>query len=463
MYLNKVLILFSSFNKSLIKILIITVISFLTMFIYTIYKSFSNTSNNLDPLLQYNQSGNPYVAYGGNVSDNYNDLNVMGEGLTYDISETQDNGLYRVEVWHNSSQIADGTILSINTTINFTTNETDYYSLQIYDFANSQWTSSGCDFGNVFADTPTKWWCNITSSPMNYNSSDMVVRIRINSTADTEPGLLKEDYVQYYIGYQAGYLEVNLTNPEPSFITNVVQNYTFPVNATVICRNGPCGKIQGTIMYNLSSSNPDTPVNITQGDKPFFIKENPANALKSCGILYKDQTCQLNWYINATGDMETSWKIGVLFNSSFPEIQQNHTNNSTIYITTCTEEMNLAWVSIDFAQLIPSKNYNNATNNDQNFYNITNKGTCPINVWIKGTDLENSTYDARIKVGNISWSNTTNDYTSSYEMTYSYDLLSPNLLQDQNLTTYYWLFVPPVYAGHYIGSVYICGNYSTIC
>jgi len=123
---------------------------------------------------------------------------MMEDYLVYQITSLN---TYRIEVWHNSSQIADGNISFINATINFTTNTIDVYSLQIYDFANSQWSSANCDSGSVSADMPTMWWCNETSNPMNYNSSDRKVKIRINSTADNDNGLLKEDYVQYLVGY----------------------------------------------------------------------------------------------------------------------------------------------------------------------------------------------------------------------------------------------------------------------
>ena len=128
---------------------------------------------------------------------------------------------YSVEVWHNSSQITDGVINYINATLNFTTNSSDTYSLQIYDWLSSQWTSSNCDSGSVNANTPTQWWCNMTSNPTNYNSSDRKVRIRINSTPGTNVSLLQEYYVQYFIGYPS-YLEVNLTNPDPSSLLNVM-------------------------------------------------------------------------------------------------------------------------------------------------------------------------------------------------------------------------------------------------
>ena len=413
---------------------------------------------NLDPVIQYNQSNQPYIAFGENPSGNYNDLNVLGEGSTYDIAEALDGSLYRVDVWHNSSQIADGSILSINATINFTTNESDYYSLQIYDFESSQWVSTNCDSGNVLADSLIKWWCNETVIPTNYNSSDGRVRIRINSTADSYVGLLKEDYVQYYIGYQAGYLEVNITNPDSSLLTNVIQNYEFPVNATVVCRGGPCGEIYGTARYNFTSPNPDTPINISIGDKPFYIKEAPANALKSCGVMYKDQACQLNWNINATGDINIPWKIGILFNSSYPEIQENNTDNATVSITPCTEDFDLAWSSISFGLLNPGEEQKYANGNENNEYNITvNPGSCSLDFYIKGTDIMNETLNSKIGVGNITWSNNSNIYLTSFNLTDTNEFIKLNVPQKTNVTTWYWINVPAVYTGYYNGTITITG------
>ncbi len=116
--------------------------------------------------------------------------------------EIQETGNYKLEIWHNSTPISyPGTLYSINATINFTTNFSTTYSLQIYDWLNSEWVSTDCDSGNVLADTPTQWWCSESTNPTNYNSSDGVIRIRIISTADIEPSLLKEDYIQYYVNY----------------------------------------------------------------------------------------------------------------------------------------------------------------------------------------------------------------------------------------------------------------------
>ncbi|MFH1473651.1 MAG: hypothetical protein ABIE55_02035 [Candidatus Aenigmatarchaeota archaeon] len=410
-----------------------------------------------DPIIQYNQTGAPVVVYGETPSGNYDDLNILGEGLTYNIPEDFRFGNYLVEIWHNSTQIVDGNINFINVTINFTSNVSDDYSIQIYDWFNSNWVSSDCDSGNVLADTPTRWWCNKTTNPMNYNSSDRVVRIRINSTGNADPGLLVEDYIQYYIGYPS-YLEVNLTNPDTTATLNVIQNKTFSVNATIVCKDGPCGEVNGTIMYNLSSSDPDIPINTTEGDKPFYIQDSPANAMRSCGTMKLGDFCQLNWTINATGNVNSDWKINVLFNSSYIDMLDNSTNSATITINDCTVDMTVQWPSINFGSLIPGTTENGADGNDGDEYNITvNPGSCNLDFYINGTNLTNTTYNSLIPVNNVTWSNTTNDYAESFELSYTINVLKLDVPENTNITTWYWINVPAVYAGYYNGTVFIWG------
>jgi hypothetical protein len=269
-----------------------------------------------------------------------------------------------------------------------------------------------------------------------------------------------------YVTTTLSYLEVNLEFPSSYSIT---QNQTFTINATVFCRKGACGNVYGTIRYNASSPYPDTPVNTSEGEKPFYIQEPPypSQALKSCPTnpLEENEFCNLTWIINATGDVNSVWKIGVLFNSS--QQIQNHTSNSTITIVPAIESLSLSWSSIDFGFLIPNTQAENnpAPGNSNNLYNITNTGTCNLNLWIKGSDLTNSTFNSLIAVGNLSWSNSSSIYNPNtvYPLDYYYKLLYSNLLPNSNLTTYYWLSVPSVYAGIYKGTITICGNCSSTC
>jgi len=367
---------------------------------------------------------------------------------------------YQVSVEHNATISYSGILNSINVSINFTSTVDDVYNMTIYDFVNSKWDASPCQNQSVTANTYYTIWCNVTN-PTNYISSDNKVRVRLNSTVDNDQATLKEEYVQFYIGYTVGYLEVELVQPGPALISNVVQNSTFLVNATVFCRTGPCGYVNGTLMYNLTSPYPDTPINTTFGDKPFFVNETPALAMKSCpnNPLNEGDFCNLTWIVNATGNINTGWKFGVYFNSSYPEVQPNATLNATVSITSCTVDFTLQWSSISFGELIPNTYNNSAPGNSNNLYNITvNPGSCNLDLYIRGSDLVNTTLNSIIKVSNISWSNISSNINDGFfRLTETNSPIRLNVLPGTNVTTWYWLDVPPVYSGYYNGTIYIVG------
>jgi len=254
-----------------------------------------------------------------------------------------------------------------------------------------------------------------------------------------------------------GFLEVHLNAPNPTQTTNVFQNRTFVVNASVVCRNGPCGEVFGTVRYNRTTKNPDTPVNTTTGDVPFFVNEVPSLAQKSCGVLSKDQSCNITWVVNATGKIDSSWMIGVLFNSSYSNVVQNHTNNATVSILSCSVDFTLHWSVIEFGPLNPGTE-NAALENWNSTYNITaNTEGCGLDFYIKGTNLFNTTYSSAIGVGNITWSNVTDSYIFSFNLSTTSTPIMKNVAKNTNVTTWYWMNLPPVYAGIYNGTVYITG------
>ncbi len=258
----------------------------------------------------------------------------------------------------------------------------------------------------------------------------------------------------------SGYLEVNLVTPAAT--QNIVQNRTFTVNATVYCRQAGCGNVQGTVQYNGSSTNPDTPVNVTTGDKPFFINETSAVAVKNCPTnpLSRNEYCNITWTVNASGNINSAYKLGVLFNSTISGVSNNHTTNSTTTIVGCVADLTLQWSSINFGALNPSSTQNAASGNANKQYNITiNYGSCTPDLWIRGEGLTNTTLGYTIGVGNLTWSNSTNNYANSYNMTTYYRLVDEDVPEETNDTTYYWLNVPAVAAGGpYKGNITIMTN-----
>jgi hypothetical protein len=152
-----------------------------------------------------------------------------------------------------------------------------------------------------------------------------------NTSGDGQNYTTNNTGATYYVNVTPpGILIVNLLYPPTGSTTSVPQNSTFNVNASVTCTGGSCGTVYGTVRYNGSSSNPDTPVNSTKGDKPFY---NTSGAItQSCGNMNQNDFCQLNWTVNATGNAISGYKIGVLFNASYNSVIQNHTNNATVKI-----------------------------------------------------------------------------------------------------------------------------------
>ena len=261
------------------------------------------------------------------------------------------------------------------------------------------------------------------------------------------------------ITIKQGYLEVMLVEPVDQ--KNVAQNTTFLVNVTVYCRKGYCGNVTGRIRYNSTSSNPDTDISTTEGDTPFYITDNPNPQNCSGNPLDKDEYCELVWNVNATGTIGSSYKIGALLESNMSYLDDNTTDNNTIQIVSCILDITLQWDSIDFGNLQPGTTNNSAPGNVNDNYNITVESvtTCNVDLYIKGTDLNRSLNDNYyIQVGNITWNNATNEYSSGYRLGYSWNLLKEAVSPSTNVTMYYWIDIPfGITADNYTGTLYIEG------
>ncbi|MEM5828129.1 MAG: hypothetical protein QW197_01325 [Candidatus Aenigmatarchaeota archaeon] len=250
------------------------------------------------------------------------------------------------------------------------------------------------------------------------------------------------------------YLEVYLYYPIVNAVNFVVQNYTFWINASLICRGSDCEFVNATVRYNASSLNPDTPIPTNYNSYPFFIQESFPSSTKSCGYLYKDQQCNVSWIVNATGNINTDWKVGVLFYSSLDIY--NHTDNATIRITGCIVDVRISFTEINFGNVLPNTKGNPSLGNNNLEYNITlGPLSCTLDLYIKGTDLYNPTYNSYILVSNITFSNSTNNYLNSYRLSNVFQLLAKSLVKNSVLTTFYWIDVPPIYAGIYFGNITI--------
>jgi len=253
-------------------------------------------------------------------------------------------------------------------------------------------------------------------------------------------------------------LAINQSTPSTTSLTNVIENSTFYVNASVTCVIADCGTVTAKIQYNASSPVPDTLVPNVIGSEPFFINESLSSATKICLFLTQDETCDVSWLLNASGDINTVWEIGVLFESNNPSIPDNYTDNSTVEIVPCVVGMTTHYDDIVFGNTQPNSNENAAEGNSDHYYNVTlDTGSCITDFYIKGSDLVNTTVDSSISISNITFSNTTNEYASSFELSETYTVLKLGLQDLENVTTYYWINTPPRPAGSYYGNITIEG------
>jgi len=135
-------------------------------------------------------------------------------------------------------------------------------------------------------------------------------------------------YIDDSTGLQTlGIKTINL--PSTAYID--IQNAKTAVNRFTIAFNedgtssGPPGT-RRTALESLEGGPNHAKLNIT------YILS--ATNLQSCGLMSAGQTCQLNWTVNATGAIGSSWNIDTLFTSD--TIASNDTGNAQVNITTST-------------------------------------------------------------------------------------------------------------------------------
>ncbi len=375
------------------------------------------------------------------------------------LNSSMTDGLHTVKFYANDS----AGNMNVSTPLVYFTVDTQLPTIYMQSPQNITYLNKTIDL-NVSANEPISVWkysingtANVTFTP---NTTITVSAGANNITvyANDSAGNMNSTIAYFTLNTT---LDVSMAEPSTASPTDFVRNTTFLVNATVFCRHGSCGNIVGTVLYNKTSENPDTPVNITAGAEPFYIQEASPASTKSCSgnPLSEGQFCNLTWTINATDSTQSSWKLAVNFSSDSGWTAPNTTSAATVSIVPCFVDITVNWASIEFSGYLNPNTYQNpASGNDGRLYNITvNEGSCNTDLYIKGTNMENSTLGYSLGAGNLTWSNTSNTYSSSFNMTQSYRPIELDVPQLTNITTWYWINVPPIYAANYNGTVFIQG------
>jgi hypothetical protein len=272
---------------------------------------------------------------------------------------------------------------------------------------------------------------------------------------------------------QTPYLEVTLTIPptlpgggEPGGEGDYLigQNKTFIIRANATCRGGTCGTVQGFIRYNQSSSLPDTNLSAYSAEPVYVVNSSEGAAQNPiyCGTLGENDSCAVNWTINATGALNYVWAIDVGFNKTRVS---NYTASVSIKITKVLL-MSLSFNEVNFGIVNPAtpSDQNPCPQNGNQYVQIDENSNDVGWLWIRGTDLQpqsllgygNISYN--IGVENIYWYNESST-SSSKPLSSDYQMVDYNVKSGSNYGLYFWINAPGgLEAQEYRGTLYILAN-----
>jgi hypothetical protein len=304
--------------------------------------------------------GTRSVNYTFNLGYLINDVNrqfvIVCEGANFDpgdciradyvlvkVGYTPTVPIYSTSVEHNSTVSYSGTLNSINVSLNFTSTVNDVYNMTIYDFAHSQWDASPCQNQSITANNYYTIWCNVTTNPSNYNSSTGIVKVRLNSTSDTDQGTLTEEYVQYYIGYITSPSYANISVEHNSSTISEDPLSISMINVTTVLKtNISSGITFSFYIYNFSSNSweqcSQASVNTTYRQMG-CIAANPSNYISNSKIRIR-----LNSSSDITHQMMEDYLVYQIAVSSEYRMEVEH--NATVSYSGTLNSVN---VSINFS------------------------------------------------------------------------------------------------------------------
>ena len=239
---------------------------------------------------------------------------------------------------------------------------------------------------------------------------------------------------------------LNVTLQSPTGINNQPQNQFFTVRANVTCEGyslAICGNVSGTVRYNATSSTtPNAAINGSNvTGTPFYTVE--ANPI-SCGSMnVTTPVCQLNWTVNASGAIGSTYMLDVNFTSNQTQVVSNNTANTTVNIIDDALSITIssALAEVAFGTLSPGTTDNPGVNNSINGYNVTcsySGGNC--NISIRG-DANMTDGVNKIGLDNVSW-NQANSAATKKRFNATFDIINETLADAAVQLIYFLLDVP---------------------
>ena len=358
-----------------------------------------------------------------NVSINASD-NSSTKNTTEFVTITIDNTPPLVGYVEPSQDETKTDSFLINVSVNDSTSgvESVYYWIENESGNVTPWTDMSFGTGTIYIG----YW-NATFDPSALAYGTYNITTNATDFTDNQNTTVKRQFV-----YTTPLLNVTLITPASGSSQNVTQNTTFRVNASVKCLNGNCGTVTGSVRYNWTSANPDTWVNTTAGNKPFY---NVTGEIPwSCGTLAKNDLCILNWSVNVTGTVGASFYLDANFTSSLGTVSDNNTDNFQINISV-PPDLTPPEVTINTPKTGENRSGSiliNATVIDSD----SGVDDSKVYYWLKNSSGNQTpwTQMSNLSSGNWQWYNATFVSTSIYGGTYNITINASDASGNENIT-----------------------------
>jgi hypothetical protein len=352
--------------------------------------------------------------------------------------------LYKLEVQHNASISYSGLLLNLNASVNFSSTQDDVYNMSIYNFASDSWDSSFCQ--NISASVNNFYIisCNVTSNPEDYISNENIASIKIETTTDDDRATMKEDYVQFYIGYIFSSVVLGENIETPSSPATYAPNSIYTFNITVNAEQGE--QYISTVIFEFNG------INETATTYSVYNSTARRYSVTKSDLPAKPDGYSFKWYANDSSNLWGNVFSGnYIISKASPTIAMQFSSNPASYPistnTTCVKNTgdysfllsllrNGTQVSQSTGNSVSeiillsaatwnysctcqeSENYTSSTITNQYLY--INKGTPPVFLTINGTE------------GNVSFTYKTASNATAWISTYN-DEGQVKLLRDNQL------------------------------
>jgi len=369
------------------------------------------------------------------------DGELIAEDLeTLEIEQTERNKQYRFEftienIGENKYQVEKSDLISHIGVNNDWQLEDIYLRTEEDTFEGGEKTEDTLEWDKVDAEIPEDTEATFEYIIETDTTESQTYEAQFNIESDEQEINLENAHNIEKTKY--GFIETQLLEPPEEFTAS--EDSTFTMTAETVCQEGDCGEIDKTSRYNETGDEPNAPIPEEQSEPVYTTDSNP----EECnGELTHEETCEIEWSVEVTGDTETSVSIDVLTESSLDEVEEDTSETSTFTIQDSLI-LDVEFDQIDFGTVSPGRDEQPATENTLG-YNVTVPGESldAEEIRVSGTLLNNSLNDGySIAADNIGYS-LEDDVTTKSELSEEKQLLAESVSAGTTLQTYYWLDIP---------------------